>query len=69
MEEDEALWQERDAHSIGGILLGVEMRSEAGEEYDFKAIQDPPPALATAAAIEISDSDDESDGGSDDERT
>ena len=65
LKEDEALWEERDPNSIGGIMLGVDLRSEAGEEYDFEAIQDPPPALATAAAIEILDSDD----GSDDERT
>lgn len=47
------------------------MRSDAGEEYDFEAIQDPPPALpssATGADMEIFDSGDESDEESDEER-
>ena len=64
LQEDEALWEERDKNSIGGIVLGVEMRGDAGEEYDYEAMVDPPPALPHAA-IEILDSDDESE---DDER-
>ena len=65
LQEDEALWEERDKNSIGGIVLGVEMRSDAGEEYDYEAMVDPP----TALPIEILDSDDESeDESEDDER-
>jgi hypothetical protein len=41
------------------------MRSDAGEEYVYEAIKDLPPALAPAAAIEISESDDDSDDSDD----
>jgi hypothetical protein len=34
LDADEALCEERDTNSIGGIVLAVEMRSDAGEEYD-----------------------------------
>jgi hypothetical protein len=32
-------------HLIGAIVLAVEMRSDAGAEYDYEAIEDLPPAL------------------------
>jgi hypothetical protein len=65
LDADQALCQERDTNSIGGIVLAVEMRSDAGEEYDYEAIKDLPPALAPAAAIEISESDEDSDDSDD----
>jgi hypothetical protein len=40
------------------MMLAVEMRSDAGNEYDHKAIEDFPAALAPAAAIEFVESDD-----------
>jgi hypothetical protein len=65
LDADQALCEERDTNSIGGIVLAVEMRSDAGEEYDYEAIKDLPPALAPAAAIEISESDYHSDDSDD----
>ena len=40
LQEDEALWEERNKNSIGGIVLGVEMRSDAGEEYEQEEIDE-----------------------------
>jgi hypothetical protein len=65
LDADQALCEGRDTNSIGGIVLAVEMRSDAGEEYDSEAIKDLPPSLAPAAAFEISESDDDSDDSDD----
>jgi hypothetical protein len=43
-------------------VLAVEMRSDAGEEFDYEAMEDLPPP---AAAIEISESDEDSDDSDD----
>jgi hypothetical protein len=37
------------------IRLVVEMRSDAGEEYDYEAIEVLPPALAQRVAFEMSE--------------
>jgi hypothetical protein len=38
--------RERDTNSIGGIVLADQRRSDAGEEYDFEALEDLSPTLA-----------------------
>jgi hypothetical protein len=55
-------WSTSTSHPIfcpsWSMMLAVEMRSDAGNEYDYKAIEDSPAALAPAAAIEFVESDD-----------